>query len=144
MSEPGPKVFEATFVTETRGQGLYDLTARVRERVAQSGVRTGLCHVFVQHTSASLLVQENADPAVRRDLQRYFERVAPEDARAYEHTDEGPDDMPAHLRAALTHTSETLPVREGALALGTWQALYLFEHRRAPHRRTVLLTVLGV
>jgi secondary thiamine-phosphate synthase enzyme len=97
----------------------------------------------VQHTSASLLVQENADPAVRRDLQRWAERVAPEDPDAYEHDTEGADDMPAHLRSAMTRTEETVPVRDGELLLGTWQAIYLWEHRRAAHARTLVVTVIG-
>ena len=123
-------------------QGLHDVTAQVARVVAASGVRTGLCHVFVQHTSASLVVQENADPAVLRDLQRFLSRLAPETAD-YEHDTEGPDDMPAHIKAALTRTSETLPVAGGELALGTWQAVYLWEHRRAAHGRTLVVTVWG-
>jgi secondary thiamine-phosphate synthase enzyme len=114
----------------------------VRRVVVESGIQTGLCNVFVQHTSASLVVQENADPAVLRDLQRFLERIAPEDFE-YEHDAEGPDDMPSHIRSALTRTAETLPVERGALALGTWQALYLWEHRRAPHRRTLVITLFG-
>jgi secondary thiamine-phosphate synthase enzyme len=127
---------------EPRGAGLHDVTAEVRGVVQRSGVRAGTCNVFVQHTSASLVVQENADPAVRRDLQRFLERIAPEDF-PYEHDTEGDDDMPAHIRSALTRTAETLPVIEGALGLGTWQAIYLWEHRRAPHRRTLVVTVCG-
>ncbi len=127
----------------TKGRGLYDVTDRVREVVAASKVATGLCNVFLSHTSASLVVQENADPAVLRDLERWISRIAPEDARAYEHDAEGLDDMPAHLRAAITRTSETLPVRDGELALGTWQALYVWEHRTAHHRRKLLITVFG-
>ena len=127
----------------TRGRGLYDVTSRVQDVVAASGVTTGLCTVFVQHTSASLVIQENADPAVRRDMERWVDRIAPEDAQAYEHDDEGPDDMPAHLRSVLTRTSEVIPVRGGRLALGTWQALYLWEHRRAPHARSLVVHVQG-
>jgi secondary thiamine-phosphate synthase enzyme len=127
---------------EARGPGLHDVTSPIARVVAASGVRTGMCNVFVQHTSASLVVQENADPAVRRDLQRFLARIAPESAD-YEHDTEGPDDMPAHLRAALTRTSETLPVAGGELALGTWQAVYLWEHRRAAHGRTLVVTVWG-
>jgi len=136
------KVFQETVALPPRGRGLHDITAEVARCVRLAEVRTGVCTVFVQHTSASLLVQENADPAVRRDLVRFFDELAPEDAD-YEHDEEGPDDMPAHLRAALTRTSETLPVSGGALALGTWQALYLFEHRRAPHERKLVVTVFG-
>ncbi len=129
----------------TRGRGLYDLTAKIAEVVRASGADQGLCHVFIQHTSASLVIQENADPAVLRDLQRWIDHVAPEEPPfgRWEHADEGPDDMPAHVRAVLTHTSEIIPVRGGQLALGTWQALYLWEHRTAPHTRTLIVTVLA-
>jgi secondary thiamine-phosphate synthase enzyme len=129
----------------TRGRGLYDVTALVAEVVRASGAEHGLCHVFVQHTSASLTIQENADPAVLRDLQRWLDHVAPEEPPfgPWEHADEGPDDMPAHVRSVLTHTSETIPIRDGRLALGTWQAIYLWEHRTSPHTRRVLVTVLA-
>jgi secondary thiamine-phosphate synthase enzyme len=127
----------------TRGRGLYDATREVTRVVTDSGIRTGLCTVFIRHTSASLVIQENADPAVLRDLERWLERVAPEDARAYEHDAEGPDDMPAHLRASITRSSETIPVTRGKLALGTWQAVYVWEHRRMPHSRELLVHVSG-
>jgi secondary thiamine-phosphate synthase enzyme len=136
------KLFREELRVESRGQGLHDVTQKVRGVVERSGVRSGLCTVFVRHTSASLCVQENADPAVLRDLQRFLARVAPEEFD-YEHDAEGPDDMPAHIRAAITRTSETIPVEGGGLALGTWQALYLWEHRRARHERTLLVTVVG-
>lgn len=125
------------------GPGLHPFTPDVDAIVRESGVRTGLCHVFVCHTSASLLIQENADPSARRDLEQAFARLAPESERWYTHTSEGPDDMPSHIRAALTSTSETIPVDEGRLALGTWQGLYLFEHRAHPGTRRVLVTVVG-
>lgn len=125
-----------------RGAGLHDVTEQVRGAVRESGVTSGLCNVFLLHTSASLVVQENADPAVLRDLLRFMEKLAPEGGD-YEHDAEGPDDMPAHIRAALTRTSETLPVSGGALSLGAWQALYVWEHRGAPHRRTLVVTVFG-
>jgi secondary thiamine-phosphate synthase enzyme len=125
-----------------RGQGLHDVTDAVRAVVRVSGVRTGLCNVCIQHTSASLLIQENADPAVLRDLQAFLARLAPE-GRHYEHDDEGPDDMPSHIRAALTRTAETLPVSGGDLALGTWQAIYLWEHRRTPHQRMLIISIFG-
>jgi secondary thiamine-phosphate synthase enzyme len=125
-----------------RAPGLHDVTREVQGAVAKSGIREGLCTVFVRHTSASLCIQENADPAVLRDLQKFLARIAPEDAD-YEHDAEGPDDMPAHIRAAITRTSETIPIERGELALGTWQALYLWEHRRARHERTLLLTMIG-
>ena len=119
------------------------MTAEVAAVVRGSGVRTGLCTVFLRHTSASLVVQENADPAVLRDLERWIEALAPED-RSYEHDAEGPDDMPAHLRAAITSSSASIPITEGALALGTWQALYLWEHRTATHRRELVVHVAGL
>jgi secondary thiamine-phosphate synthase enzyme len=122
---------------------LYDVTAEVAGVVAEAGVATGLCTVFLRHTSASLLVQENADPAVLRDLARWMERIAPE-GPDYEHDTEGPDDMPSHLRAAITRSSESIPVTGGSLALGTWQGLYVWEHRRAGHRRELLVQVMGV
>jgi secondary thiamine-phosphate synthase enzyme len=127
----------------TTGRGFYDLTEELRRFVRDSAVRTGLCSAFVRHTSASLVTQENADPAVLRDLERWIARLAPEDSEAYEHDDEGPDDMPAHMRSAMTRTSETIPIGDGQLLLGTWQAVYLWEHRKAPHTREIVLTVLG-
>jgi len=125
------------------GRGLHEITDRVAAVVGASDVTTGVCLVFVQHTSASLVIQENADPSARRDLEAYFERIAPEGDPAYTHTAEGPDDMPAHLRAALTHTSEQIPVVDGRLGLGTWQGLYLFEHRRRASGRRVVVHVWG-
>jgi len=127
---------------ETSGRGFTDVTRRVQQVVAQSGVTLGLCTVFIRHTSASLVIQENADPAVLRDLARWMADLAPE-SRSWEHADEGPDDMPAHARSALTKTSETIPVADGRLALGTWQGLYLWEHRSRPHRRRLLVHVSG-
>lgn len=138
------KVHQATLAITTRGRGFTDLTVKVSGVVEASGVESGLCLIFVQHTSASLVIQENADPAVRRDMEKWIGRIAPEDARAYEHDDEGPDDMPAHLRAAMTNISETIPVTKGRLALGTWQALYLWEHRKSPHTRTIVVHVQGL
>lgn len=127
---------------ETEGRGFYDITARIRAAVRESGVRAGLCHAMVLHTSASLVIQENADPAVMRDLGRWLDRLAPESG-SYEHADEGPDDMPAHLRSAITRSSETLPVQNGDLWLGTWQGVYVCEHRRMRHRRKIALTIVG-
>lgn len=138
------KVHQDTLNVRTQGRGLYDVSRKVQEAVEASGVATGLCTVFIQHTSASLVIQENADPAVLRDLEKWLERVAPEDSRAYEHDAEGPDDMPAHLRSSVTRTSEVVPVTKGRLALGTWQALYVWEHRRAAHTRTLVVHVQGV
>jgi secondary thiamine-phosphate synthase enzyme len=127
---------------ETRGKGLVEISAAVSGWAAAQGMEAGLLTLFCRHTSASLLVQENAAPAARRDLEAYFERIAPEGG-PYEHDDEGPDDMPAHLRAALTQTHLSIPLVDGALALGRWQGIYLFEHRRSPQRRTVVLHLAG-
>ena len=133
---------QETLELRTRAPGLSNVTAEVGAVVARSRIKTGLCTVFLQHTSASLVIQENADPAVLRDLTRFMADLAPE-SRAWEHDDEGPDDMPAHARAALTKTSETIPVSAGQLALGTWQGLYLWEHRTAPHTRRLVVHVVG-
>lgn len=127
----------------TRGKGLYEFTAQVDAWVRETRIRTGLLTLFCQHTSASLLIQENADPDVVRDLNAHFERLAPEDDRLYRHTLEGPDDMPAHIRTALTQTQLSIPVTGGRMALGTWQGIYLFEHRAQPHRRSVMLHLMG-
>jgi secondary thiamine-phosphate synthase enzyme len=127
----------------TRGKGLYNFTSGIESWLSGCGVNTGLVTAFVQHTSASLTVQENADPDVVRDLNDFFSRIAPEDNRLYRHTVEGTDDMPAHIRAALTLTQISIPIVDGALALGTWQGVYLFEHRSAPHRRLVMLHMIG-
>jgi secondary thiamine-phosphate synthase enzyme len=134
---------QRTLSVATSGRGFVDVTREVQAFVAASGVATGLCTIFVQHTSASLVIQENADPAVLRDLGKWMERLAPEDARAYEHDAEGPDDMPGHLRSAVTRTSESVPVANGQLALGTWQAIYLWEHRAAPYKRRLVVHVVG-
>src|SRR5450432_3258522 len=136
------RVHQRTLEIATRGRGFTDATAEIEAVVAESEVATGLCSVFVQHTSASLVIQENADPAVLRDLGRFMADLAPE-SRAWEHDDEGPDDMPAHARSALTKTSETIPVSAGRLALGTWQALYLWEHRARSHTRSLVVHVSG-
>lgn len=127
----------------TRGKGLYDITREVRRWAGQQAVANGLLTVFIQHTSASLTIQENADPDVLRDLTEYFERAVPENAPWFRHTTEGPDDMPAHIRTTLTSASLSIPVRGGSPALGTWQAVYVFEHRAIPHRRQVLLHLIG-
>lgn len=136
------KQHQATLTVPTHGPGFTDLTDKVRRFIRDSGIESGLLTIFVQHTSASLLIQENADPDVLRDLAAAFGRLAPRDAD-YRHTTEGSDDMPAHIRAALTQTSLSIPVVQRAPALGTWQAIYLFEHRDAPHRRDLLLHVIG-
>ena len=138
------KVYQDTLVVRTSGRGLVDLTKKIQAVVEAAAIGTGLCTVFVQHTSASLVIQENAAPSVRRDMEAWMERLAPEDPKAYQHDDEGPDDMPGHLRATITKTSEVVPITKGRLALGTWQAIYLWEHRRAPHTRTLVVHVQGV
>ena len=129
-------------ILSTRGKGLVDFTAAAVDFVAGTGIAEGVLTLFCRHTSASLLVQENADPDVQTDLKRFFEAVAPEGA-GYVHGSEGPDDMPAHIRAALTQTQLSIPVLDGAMVLGTWQGVYLFEHRRAAHRRTVAMHLIG-
>ena len=125
------------------GVGLHEVTDEVRRWVDGQGMTEGLLTLFCRHTSASLLIQENAAPAARRDLEAYFARIAPEDPTAYEHDDEGPDDMPAHLRTALTQIQLSIPLIGGRLALGIWQGIYLFEHRRRPHRRRLALHLIG-
>lgn len=125
----------------TKGRGFVDLIDEVNGIVRDSGVRDGLCNVFLVHTSASLVLGENADPSVRRDLEAYFARIVPDGDPAYEHDAEGDDDMPAHIRTVLTQNSLVIPVASGVLALGTWQGLYLWEHRKAPHERRVIVTV---
>ena len=130
-----------TLRVESPGQGLHEITAAVQASVTGAGVGEGLCTLFVQHTSASLTIQENADPSARRDLERWLCRLVPEDDPLYTHTVEGPDDMPAHLKAALTATSLSIPVQRGQLALGTWQGIFLWEHRRAAGVRSVLVHI---
>ena len=136
------QVTEILRVKATR-QGLVEITDQVRDWVTAQSLQTGLLTMFCQHTSASLLIQENAAKAVRDDLEAYFSHIAPEDATAYSHDDEGPDDMPAHLRTALTQVQLNIPIMDGKLALGTWQGIYLFEHRRLPHTRTIALHLIG-
>ncbi|MDK9723175.1 MAG: secondary thiamine-phosphate synthase enzyme YjbQ [Rhodospirillales bacterium] len=128
---------------ETKGAGLYEFTPEVAAFVSGSGIRTGLLTLFCRHTSASLTIQENADPDVVRDLNDWFARLVPENQPWMRHTAEGPDDMPAHIKAALTDVSLSIPVLDGRLGLGTWQGVYLFEHRQAPHRRQIVLHLLG-
>jgi secondary thiamine-phosphate synthase enzyme len=140
---PVTHVAQDEFVVHTRGRGFSDITARVAEVVAASHVQTGLANVFTAHTSCSLLIGENADPAVREDLERWFARMVPDGDPLFEHDAEGPDDMPAHVRSILTGVSLALPVHGGRLRLGTWQGLYLWEHRIDPHQRKVSVTVLG-
>jgi secondary thiamine-phosphate synthase enzyme len=133
----------ATLRFSTHDSGLIEVTERVRAWLAEQAISTGLLTLFSRHTSASLLIQENAAPAVRRDLERFFAALAPEDPRRYEHNDEGPDDMPAHLRTALSGVQLAIPVIEGAMALGTWQGIYLFEHRHGRHEREIAVHLIG-
>ena len=132
-----------TLTVATAGRETYDITSRVQRVVAKSGVRFGLCNVFIHHTSASLIVSENADPEVHRDLERFLAKLVPDGDPLFRHTEEGDDDMPAHVRSALTQTSITFPVVQGKLPLGTWQGIYLWEHRHAAHGRRVTVTVQG-
>jgi len=127
----------------TRGKGTYEITDEVAGIVARSGIGTGIVTVFVRHTSASLVIMENADPSARRDLEMFFEKLVPEDTPWFIHTQEGPDDMPSHIRMALTRTSEVIPVVRGRMVLGTWQGIFLFEHRRSAHRREIVISVTG-
>jgi secondary thiamine-phosphate synthase enzyme len=134
---------QQVFSVSTRGRGTHDITGDVEGAVAAAGAQAGLAHVFVHHTSASLLICENADPAVRRDLETFLAQLVPDGASPFTHRDEGPDDMPAHVRTILTGTALTVPVSNGRLALGTWQGIYLYEHRTSPHTRRITVTVLG-
>lgn len=127
----------------TKGRGLYEITEEITGKVTASKVKTGLAVLHIEHTSASLLIQENADPEVRRDLERFFQRLVPDGDRIFEHTAEGDDDMPAHVRTALTAVNLSIPISGGRMTLGTWQGIYLWEHRTHPHRRRVLVHILG-
>jgi len=131
------------FEVVTRGKGTYEISREVAEIVRRSGIAEGSVTVFVRHTSASLVIMENADPSARRDLEEFFERMVPENSDYFIHTMEGPDDMPSHIRMALTRTSEVIPVTRGRMALGTWQGIFLFEHRRASHTREMVVSVVG-
>jgi len=137
------KQFTHHLQVATRGKGLYPITREIETWTEGRGIRTGLLTIFIQHTSASLTIQENADPDVVRDLDEFFERLAPEGAEWYRHITEGADDMPAHIRAALTQTQLTIPLVDGRLALGTWQGIYVFEHRARSHRRSIVLHLAG-
>jgi len=133
----------ASFTVGTRGRGTYEIGDEVGRIVRESGIGLGLCSVFVHHTSASLIVCENADPGVRSDLERYFARLVPDADPVFRHTAEGPDDMPAHVRSILTAASLSIPVADSALDLGTWQGLFLWEHRADPHRRKITVSIVG-
>src|SRR5438094_4602664 len=127
----------------TNGKGLYEITDEIQAKIDRWGVRSGMVTVFVQHTSCSLIVMENADPTARRDLEEFFDRLVPEDVDYFTHGSEGSDDMPSHIRMTLTRTSETVPIVDGKMHLGTWQGIFLFEHRSAPHRRNIALTIIS-
>ena len=136
-------VFSDQFVVATSGKGTYEITNKVESLLRESRIGDGILIVFVQHTSCSLIVMENADPTARRDLEEFFNRLVPENADYFEHDTEGADDMPSHIRMVLTRTSETIPVISGKMQLGTWQGIFLFEHRHAAHRRKITVTILG-
>ena len=136
-------VHQSTLTVRTRGMGLYEITGEVARVVTQSHSRVGIATIFCQHTSCSLVIMENADPSARRDLETWFERLVPADDPHFTHTAEGADDMPSHIKMALTRTSESVPVAEGRLLLGTWQGIFLWEHRRAPQVRTLVVTVIS-
>ena len=136
-------VVQETLTVSTRGRGTYDISGDVAKVVGSSGVENGLCHVFVQHTSASLILCENADPTVRNDLESFMSRIVPDGDPLFQHTTEGPDDMPAHVRSVLTQSGLTVPVSRGRCVLGTWQGIYLWEHRKAPNHRRITITVYG-
>src|SRR5687767_1212067 len=136
-------VHQTTLTVSTRGQGTYEITELVARDLQRSGLIQGVVTVFCQHTSCSLVIMENADASARRDLEAWLARLVPEDDPHFEHTLEGPDDMPSHIKMALTRTSETIPVSDGRMQLGTWQGIYLWEHRRAGHSRRIIVTVMG-
>lgn len=136
-------IHQQTFTVPTRGRGTTEISAEIERIVAEAGVRVGLANVFIRHTSASLIVCENADPSVRQDLERFAARLTPDGDPIFRHTMEGPDDMPAHVRSILTQTALTIPIVDGSPALGTWQGVYVWEHRTHPHRRSVVVTVMG-
>jgi secondary thiamine-phosphate synthase enzyme len=137
------RVHHGQLEVRTNGKGLYEITDEVQSKFERSGVRNGTVTVFVQHTSCSVIIMENADPTARRDLEEFFDRLVPENADYFTHGSEGSDDMPSHIRMVLTRTSETVPIVDGKMQLGTWQGIFLFEHRRAPHRRKISLTIIG-
>ncbi|MDJ1183140.1 secondary thiamine-phosphate synthase enzyme YjbQ [Roseofilum casamattae] len=135
--------YQSQLIVQTAGKQFVSITSKIKHIVAQSGIQTGLCTLFLRHTSASLVIQENADPDVLRDLSSFFAKLVPEDGISYIHDAEGPDDMPAHIRSVLTKTSEQIPIHQGRLLLGTWQGLYLWEHRDRPHQRELVVHISG-
>lgn len=137
------RVTGGQFAISSSGKGTYEITDKIQSLVRESRIQNGTVTIFVQHTSCSLIVMENADPTARRDLEEFFDRLVPEDTAYFEHDSEGADDMPSHIRMVLTRTSETVPIMGGRMQLGAWQGIFLFEHRRAPHRRKIVVTILG-
>ena len=137
------RVLNKSFAVSTTGKGTYEITDKIEAMVRESKIENGTVTIFAQHTSCSLIVMENADPTARRDLEEFFDRLVPENADYFEHDAEGADDMPSHIRMVLTRTSETIPIVDGRMQLGTWQGIFLFEHRRASHRRKIVVTVMG-
>jgi secondary thiamine-phosphate synthase enzyme len=138
------RVHTESISVRTTGKGTYEITAQISGILTRSGIAAGTLTVFVQHTSCSLVIMENADPTARRDLEEFFDRLVPENAPYFEHDSEGPDDMPSHIRMVLTRSSEVIPIAGSRMQLGTWQGIFLFEHRRAAHKRTIVVTVMGV
>jgi secondary thiamine-phosphate synthase enzyme len=136
-------VYHGQLEVHTRGKGLYEITDQIQSKIDKCGIQNGTVTVFIQHTSCSLVIMENADPTARRDLEEFFERLVPEDADYFTHDAEGSDDMPSHIRMVLTRTSETMPIVDRKMQLGTWQGIFLFEHRRAQHRRKIFITIIG-
>jgi secondary thiamine-phosphate synthase enzyme len=136
-------VYHEQLEVHTDGKGLYEISDDVQSKIDKCGIRSGTATAFVQHTSCSIVIMENADPTARRDLEAFFDRLVPEDTNYFTHDSEGGDDMPSHIRMVLTRTSETMPIVDGKLQLGTWQGIFLFEHRRAAHRRRVFITTIG-
>ena len=137
------RIYQEQLEVHSDGRGTYEITDDIQAKIDQSGLSNGIVSVFVQHTSCSLIIMENADPTARRDLEEFFNRIVPEDADYFTHGSEGSDDMPSHIRMVLTRTSETVPIVDGKMRLGTWQGIFLFEHRRAPHRRKIWITIIG-
>jgi secondary thiamine-phosphate synthase enzyme len=139
----GMRIDHDQLEVRTHGKGLYEITDQIDSKIDKCGIQNGTVTVFVQHTSCSILIMENADPTARRDLEEFFDRLVPEDADYFTHDAEGSDDMPSHIRMVLTRTSETIPIADGRMQLGTWQGIFLFEHRRSPHHRKVIITMIG-
>jgi secondary thiamine-phosphate synthase enzyme len=136
-------VYHHQLEVRTDGKRLYDITDQIESKINKCGIQSGIVTVFVQHTSSSIVIMENADPTARHDLEEFFDRLVPEDAEYFMHDAEGSDDMPSHIRMVLTRTSETIPIVDGRMQFGTWQGIFLFEHRRSPHRRKVIITMMG-